>query len=870
MRLCAALLVASSSLACGRGADAPSSEPTDPERIAALVFTRAVGAQHDSAPDVLRFFGELERAVGVDVTLTEDARRFSDESLRGFAVVVFVNTSGDVLDEAQQAALTRFVQSGRGFVGVHGAADTEHDWPWYGALLGASASSSAEVSSEAFLGVEPTDHPSSAAFPSKFHFLDEWLEFDRNPRETATVTLSANEPTAKPLAWFKHHEGGRAFYTSLGHRSETWHDARFQTHLLEGIRWAARGDGFGTTVLTRATRNPVALAVTPTGDVYYIERTGEVRLWSRRTGSVTDALVLQVDTAYENGLLGIALDPAFDDNGFVYLYASEPLSGLEGTLGPPGRNVLQRFTAQRDGSLERATRVELLSVPSERRCCHEGGALAFTSDGDLLLSTGDNTNPFDAAGFAPLDVRPGRERFDSQRTAANPFDLRGKILRLKPDGSPADGNLFSDDSARGLPEIYAMGVRNPFRIASDPSAPRVFFGDVGPDAIQDGERGPRGYDELNLLSAPADFGWPHCMAHNSPYHQVDFASGQVFAAFDCSGRAPALLAYDYATRSYPALGIGLSALGDVIGRTVVAGAVYRAPRTAPFALPARFDGALLLADWSRNLVAAVHTDAAGALLGVERFLASEDFRRPIDLEVGSDGAIYVLEYGSGFWGDNGDAGLRRIEFGPSRSLSPSARIDASPTFGAAPLRVHLSAERSRAFGPEQRLSEYAWDLDQDALPDVFGAEVDVSLDRPGEHRISLVVTSSSGKRSLPVAERIVVGNAPPSVRVLAPSRGERFPVGASVTLLGEASDPEDGIAACAELVWNVSLVHDAHAHPAATLHGCQTSFVADAAEHAGAEVDLSYAIELVYTDHGGPTGEPPLTARQGIQVEVSR
>src|SRR5262249_19812465 len=148
------------------------------------------------------------------------------------------------------------------------------------------------------------------------------------------------------------------------------------------------------------------------------------------TGVVGDALVLTVDTTHENGLLGLALDPKLETSPYAYLYYSLPLEDPLPVDAPPGRNVLARFNVLAAGSLDPWRRVGLLGGRSGRLCCHEVGGLAFGPDGTLYLSVGDNTNPFASNGAAPLDGRPGREPFDSRRTAQNPNDLRGKILRL--------------------------------------------------------------------------------------------------------------------------------------------------------------------------------------------------------------------------------------------------------------------------------------------------------------------------------------------------------------------------------------------------------------------------------------------------------
>ncbi|MCI0346326.1 MAG: ThuA domain-containing protein, partial [Chloroflexi bacterium] len=372
-----------------------------------LVFTRTAGFRHPSIADAHRVLGALGPRDGIVTTITEEPAVFTDEQLLGFDVVLFANTTGDVLGAAEQAALERFVRRGGGWVGVHSAADTEYDWPWYGRLVGAYFRNHPLLPVSVTVTTEDDTHPSTAHLPTTFTFVDEIYNFDRNPRFDNAVLLTVDEAgfvfpnfppgpsmgADHPVAWYKEFDGGRSFYTNLGHRPETWDDPAFVTHLLAGIRWAAGPISWSRAVLTDDARNPLALAVAPDGRVYYVERTGEVRMWDPRTGRALLAARLDVDTTWENGLLGIALDPAFATNGWVYLYHSTPVAEPPPATGPPGDNVLSRFTARADGTLDLATRLDLLHVPSERACCHEGGSLAFAPDGTLFLSTGDNTNP---------------------------------------------------------------------------------------------------------------------------------------------------------------------------------------------------------------------------------------------------------------------------------------------------------------------------------------------------------------------------------------------------------------------------------------------------------------------------------------------
>jgi cytochrome c len=342
------------------------------------------------------------------------------------------------------------------------------------------------------------------------------------------------------------------------------------------------------------------------------------------------------------------------------------------------------------------------------------------------------------------------------------MDLRGKILRINPDGSIPAGNLFPG-GVGGRPEIFTMGNRNPFRIAVDPLSGRLFWGEVGPDAFADGPRGPRGLDEVNFADAPGNYGWPYCIGMNLPYADYDFSTDTPGPPFSCDGLVPALVAYDYFTTTYLALGDGYGLDGQFVGRTATAGAFYRVPPAAPFALPAPFADSLLMTDWTRDIVAAVRVDATGGLEQLRRFLPWERFLRPIDLELGADGAVYVLEYGSGYFGDNDDARLSRVEHAADGALTPVAVVQASATTGSVPLVVTFTAEGSRA--PGDRIKTWLWDVDGDGRPDARGPKLRRRFKKNGRFAVALTVVGASGRKSFPAVVEIVVGNQPPQVTI---------------------------------------------------------------------------------------------------------
>lgn len=210
-----------------------------------LVFTRTAGFRHEAIPDALAAIEALGAEHGFAVDATEDPAVFDDARLAGYHAVVFLLTTGDVLDAGQQAAFERFIRAGGGYAGVHSAADTEYDWPWYVDLLGASFDSHPAIQT-ATLYVEEPSHPSTAGLPERWVRDDEWYNFRANPRGSVQVLLALDEASYEggtmggdhPIAWYHTYEGGRAWYTGLGHTRESYAEPLFLRHLLGGIQYA--------------------------------------------------------------------------------------------------------------------------------------------------------------------------------------------------------------------------------------------------------------------------------------------------------------------------------------------------------------------------------------------------------------------------------------------------------------------------------------------------------------------------------------------------------------------------------------------------------------------------------------------------------
>ena len=237
------------SLIFSLGAGADPGDKAVARRFRVLVFTKTAAFRHDSIPDGVALVRSLGAAHGFRVDASEDAAVFSPQRLAAYRAVIFLNTTGDVLNASQKAAFRTYVRQGGGWVGVHSAADTEHGWPFYGQLLGRGAWFASHPAIQiATLLRQDAVHPSTRHYPASFPFTDEWYNFAANPRGAVDVLLALDETSYSPgdgamgdhpIAWCHPIGKGRAWYTALGHRSETYADAAFAQHLLGGILWAA-------------------------------------------------------------------------------------------------------------------------------------------------------------------------------------------------------------------------------------------------------------------------------------------------------------------------------------------------------------------------------------------------------------------------------------------------------------------------------------------------------------------------------------------------------------------------------------------------------------------------------------------------------
>ncbi|MEU9926148.1 ThuA domain-containing protein [Streptomyces anulatus] len=630
------------------------------------------------------------------------------------------------------------------------------------------------------------------------------------------------------------------------------------------------------------TGEPMSLAVLPDRSVLHTSRSGELRI-TDSAGNTRISGTLPVYTHDEEGLQGVGVDPDFAENRAIYLFYAPPMDTPAGDApetGTPadfakfeGVNRLSRFVLNEDGTLDTASEKKVLDVATSRgTCCHVGGDIDFDAEGNLYLSTGDDTNPFASDGFTPIDERPDRNpAFDARRTSGNTNDLRGKILRIKvaEDGSYTvpEGNLFAPGTDRTRPEIYAMGFRNPFRFSVDQATGTVYVGDYGPDAgAADPKRGPSGKVEFAKVTKAANFGWPFCVGDNEPYIDYDFATKASGAAFDCAAPKnesphntglvdlpPAQAAWiPYDGGSVPEFGTG--------SESPMGGPVYRydADLDSPVKFPEAYDGDFFAGEFGRQWIKRIEQDADGGVQSINDVPWSGT--QIMDMAFGPDGALYVLDYGLAWFGGDENSALYRIE-NATGGRSPIAEASANKTSGTAPLKVKFSSAGT-ADGDDDPLT-YAWDFGDGGTS--TAADPTYTYKKNGTYTATLTAEDPTG-RTGSASVHVTVGNTAPTVELVLPEDGQLFEFGDAVPFKVNVSDPEDGTIDCTKVEVKFTLGHDSHGHDITTEHGCEGTIKTAMEGGHDPNANIYGGISASYTDNGGG-GQAKLTGKDASRLQ---
>ncbi len=218
----------------------------EPEGLSLLIYGKTKAYRHECIEPGSLALQSYFSQHGIATTYTEDSSVFTPSNLAKYDAVMFFQTTGNVLDSVQQVAFEQYIRSGKGFVGVHAATDTEYDWPWYGKLVGAYFASHPDIQQATLVKVD-TSHAFCKHLPDRWTRTDEWYNLKQIPTDVH-VLLNIDESTYQggvhgdqhPMSWYHDYEGGRAFYTALGHTVESYRDTMFLEHVMEGVKWAAK------------------------------------------------------------------------------------------------------------------------------------------------------------------------------------------------------------------------------------------------------------------------------------------------------------------------------------------------------------------------------------------------------------------------------------------------------------------------------------------------------------------------------------------------------------------------------------------------------------------------------------------------------
>ena len=477
---------------------------------------------------------------------------------------------------------------------------------------------------------------------------------------------------------------------------------------------------------------PTSMTWDPEGTMWLGGKEGHV--WRLRDGQLVEVIRLAVSIEGERGIHSIAIDPDFLENRHVWIYYT--------TTGPQVRNRLARFRSIGDQLVDETL---LFETPDLQGEFHHGGCVRFTPDGTLFLSTGDD--------------------LQNSSTSQNPDDVRGKILHLNRDGTPAAGNPYLNGG--GDPRVWAIGFRNPWRFSLQPESNNLFIGDVGDER----------FEELNIGVVGGNFGWA-------------IVEGPEPAGV--SGVTYPIYAYAHTSEN---------------GHAIIAGG-----HAVATDFPEEYSGDFFFADAVTNEIFRMVLDPLNQPASIDIF-ASETSGAPVDLRFGPDGALYYVAFATGQ--------VFRITFTGGDNRQPIATATVAPDNGEAPLTVTLNGAASS--DPDGDALSYSWDLGNGNH--VSGAVVTTTY-AAGAYRARLTVTDTGGAARTTPDLWIVSGNTRPTPVIEQPAKNYRYTEGELIPFSGTALDLEGGLIPCERMVWTVIFHHKGHAHPfLGPIQGCSGLFV---------------------------------------------
>lgn len=582
---------------------------------------------------------------------------------------------------------------------------------------------------------------------------------------------------------------------------------------LQGVhRQSGVPEGFEDTLVAEVP-SPTGMAITPDGRILITSQFGQLFVY--QNGVLLDRPALDIGPITcanrERGLLSVAVDPSFGTNGFIYVtYILNKYGDCaeEGSQTPIGR--VSRFHLAGGNAVDLDSEQILIdNIPSPVGV-HNVGAVRFGPDGYLYVTVGDGG----------CDYAQNSGCFDSNDATLDMNALVGKVLRITRDGDIPAGNPFTGPGSvrchidggaapgETCQEIFAFGLRNPWRIAFDPNSDqtRFFINDVGQD----------NWEEINEGVAGANYGW-----------NAREGFCVIGSLTDCSPDPPPGLVNPIHAYSHQ------TGCGSITGGAFVPRGIW----------PAEFDGAYLFTDFVCGRIFRLVRAADGSYTS-DMFIAGLGDWTAIDLQFGDDGsgpALYYLTFALG-------GQVRRVTHTGTANRKPLAQVAATPLFGTLPLTVDFDGSGSR--DPEGGELTFEWDFGDGSNP-VSGPTAQHAYAMAGVYNATLKVTDPEGATGT-AAIRIDAGNTPPQPVIRSPSDEFRFAVGDKIVLQGQATDAEDGELTDASLTWRVLLHHNTHTHPFfPPTNGNGLALLAPAPENLEAAAASFLEIELTATDSNG-------------------
>jgi glucose/arabinose dehydrogenase len=573
------------------------------------------------------------------------------------------------------------------------------------------------------------------------------------------------------------------------------------THTLTAVAEDLAGNRTQSAPVTVNTLNPAfvnedivtgityatTIAFLPDGRMLIGELTNNIRIL--QPGSSQPDQLLNLNYAYlfgEQGLMDIAVDPNFATNGYVYVFYTH------GYVGSHNRDTLSRFTMSGNTVVDGSEFV-LWQDDVDSNSEHHGGSIAFGPDGKLYFTTGEHFDP------------PKSQDLTS---------YHGKLLRINLDGTIPTDNPFYDGDGPNKDAIYAYGLRNPYRISTDPVTGRMYIGDVGGNDPQ------TAIEEVDLVARGANYGWP-----------LEEGNGGV------PGTTPPIYSYPHNGRD----------------ACITGGFVYRGNQ-----FPSEYYGNYFFGDFVQNTMSRLTLDAAGNVTNAVNFLPADGSTDgptvgdPVKFVQGPDGSIYYVDIGFNDQHTPNDAAIRRIRYVPANQ-PPVAASGANPTAGLPPLTVAFSSAGSS--DPEGATLSYTWNFGDGTTS--TQANPTHTYQVAGPYIVKLTV--SDGVNSTPAADLQITVGTPPVPTITSPTSGSFFKAGDVITFSGTGTDREDGALPASAFTWTILFHHEDHVHPGGVQTGTTTGTLTIPTSGHDFQGRTSYEIVLTVTDSSGLSASTSVT-----------